>query len=97
MNTSGSMSNLAVRCARSGINSQSGVFSVWDLPSGTAMSGPDSGINTGLTVTYGAAKANTTVFDLIHTFAYAKGDTLRIQFSTQSNETLGGCEASFNY
>jgi hypothetical protein len=97
MNTSGGVSGLAVRCARSGISSKSGVFSVWDLPSGTSMSGPDSGINTGLTLTYGTAKANTTLFDQVHTFGYAKGDTLRIQFTTQANETLGDCEASFNY
>jgi hypothetical protein len=97
MNTSGGLSSFAIRCAHSGISSQSGVFSVWDLPSGAAMSGPDSGVNTGLTVTYGTAKANTTLFDQVHTFAYAKGDTLRIQFTTQANETLGECEASFNY
>ncbi|MGD0632589.1 MAG: hypothetical protein ABR987_24965, partial [Terracidiphilus sp.] len=97
MNTGGSLSSLAVRCGQSGINSQSGAFSVWDLPSGTAMSGPGSGTNTGLSLTYGTAKANTTLFDLSHTFAYAKGDLLRIQFTTQANETLGECEASFNY
>jgi hypothetical protein len=97
MNTSGMVSSLAVRCARSGSDAESGVFSVWDLPSGTAMSGPESGVNTGLTVTYGKTKANTTLFDLTHTFAYAKGDTLRIQFTTLANETLGECEASFNY
>jgi hypothetical protein len=97
MNTSGIVSSLAVRCARRGVDSGSGVFSVWDLPSGAAMSGPGSGVNTGLTVTYGKVNSNTTVFDLTHTFAYAKGDTLRIQFTTQTNETLGECEASFNY
>jgi len=97
MNTSGTLSSLAVRCAQSGTRPQSGVFSVWDLPSGTGMSGPSSGTNTGLTLTYGTAKANTTLFDLSHSFAYAKGDLLRIQFTTQANETLGECEASFNY
>jgi hypothetical protein len=97
MNTSGTLSSLAVRCAHSGISSQSGMFSLRDLPSREEMSGPDSGTNTGLTVTYGTAKANTTLFDLSHTFAYAKGDLLRIQFTTQANETLGDCEASFNY
>jgi len=80
-----------------GANSSSGVFSIWDLPSGIAMSGPDSGVHTGLTVTYGAVNANTTLFDTAHTFAYAKGDLLRIQFTTQANETLGECEASFDY
>jgi hypothetical protein len=97
MTTSGSVSFLAVRCAHTGINPKSGAFSIWDLPSGTAMSGPESGVNTGLTVTYGTAKANTTLFDATHTFAYLKGDLLRIQFTTQQNETLGSCEASFNY
>lgn len=97
MNTGGTLSGLAVRCAHSGATSRSGVFSVWELPSGTEMSGPDSGTNTGLTVTYGTARANTTLFDLSHTFAYAKGDLLRIQFTTQADETLGDCVASFNY
>jgi hypothetical protein len=97
MTTSGELSDLAVRCADSGINSSSGVFSIWDLPSGTALSGADSGVHTGLTVTYGKAKANTSLFDSVHTFAYAKGDLLRIQFTTQADETLGTCEVSFNY
>jgi len=70
---------------------------VWDLPSGSAMSGADSGVNTGLTVTYGTTKANTTMFDPTHRFTYAKGDLLRIQFTTQEKDTLGNCEASFNY
>jgi hypothetical protein len=97
MTTGGSVSSLAVRCAHTGVNPTSGVFSIWDLPSGTAMSGPEAGVNTGLTVTYGTAKANTTLFDTTHSFAYSKGDLLRIQFTTEHNETLGSCEASFNY
>ena len=97
MTTNGNVSNLAVRCASSGLNASSGVFSVWDLPSGSAMSGADSGVNTGLTVTYGTTKANTTMFDPTHRFTYAKGDLLRIQFTTQEKDTLGNCEASFNY
>jgi hypothetical protein len=92
MTTSGSVSTFAVRCAHTGVNSASGVFSIWDLPSGAG-----SGVNTGLSVTYGTAKANTTLFDMTHAFAYSKGDLLRIQFTTQQNETLGNCEASFNY
>jgi hypothetical protein len=86
-----------VRCAHTGIDSSSGVFRIWDLPSGTALSGADSGVDTGLTVTYGTVMANTTLFDTTHTFSYSKGDLLRIQFTTQQNETLGYCEASFNY
>jgi hypothetical protein len=97
MTTSGTLSNLAVRCAHTGMNPMSGVFSIWELPSGTAMSGPEAGVNTRLTVTYGTAKANTTQFDSTHTFAYSKGDLLRIQFTTQQSETLGNCEASFDY
>jgi len=97
MTTSGSISNLAVRCASTGINASSGVFSVWDLPSGSAMSGAESGVNTGLTVSYGTMQANTTLFDSTHIFKYAKGDLLRVQFTTQAGETLGNCEASFDY
>ncbi len=97
MTTGGSLSSLAVRCAHRGVNSSSGVFSVWDLPSGTPLDAAASGINTGISVTYGQAKANTTLFDTIHSFSYSKGDLLRIQFTTQPNETLGYCEASFNY
>jgi hypothetical protein len=97
MTTNGKLGNLAVRCAQQGLNSSSGAFSIWDLPSGTVMSDAGSGVSTGLAVTYGTTKANTTLFDTTHTFAYAKGDLLRIQFTTQANETLGSCQASFNY
>jgi hypothetical protein len=97
MPTGGIVSNLAVRCAQSGQTGSSGVFSIWDLPTGTAMSDGRSGVNTGVTVTYGTSRANTTLFDSIHTFEYAQGDLLRIQFSTQANETLGDCVASFDY
>jgi hypothetical protein len=38
-----------------------------------------------------------TLLDTTHTFAYAAGDMLRIQFTTEANETLGDCTASFNY
>ena len=53
----------------------------------------------GLAVTIGntAANANKTILDTQHTFAYAAGDMLRIQFTTEANETLGDCTASFNY
>jgi hypothetical protein len=97
MNSNGSLSNLAVRCGESGSSLASGVFSVWDEPSGVTMTGAGSGVDTGLTVTYGTTPANTAVFDSVHTFAYSKGDLLRIQFTTQGNETLGDCQASFNY
>ena len=72
---------------------------MWDLPSGTAMLNASSGTNTGLAVTIGnnAANANKTILDTQHTFAYAAGDMLRIQFTTEVNETLGDCTASFGY
>jgi hypothetical protein len=97
MNSSGRVSNLAVRCGQSGVSAESGVFSIWDLHSGTAMAGASSGEDTGVSVTYGTTKANTTVFDPTHSFAYAKGDLLRVQFKTQAGETLADCAASFDY
>jgi hypothetical protein len=97
MNTNGNLSSLSVRCAHTGVDSSSGIFSIWDLPSGTADSGADAGVNTGLTVTYGTTRANTALFDATHTFAYSKGDLIRIQFTSESNETLGDCVASFDY
>jgi hypothetical protein len=97
--TGGVLSNLAVRCGHLGSQPASGRFTVWDLPSGIAMLNASSGTNTGLAVTIGntAANANKTILDTQHTFAYAAGDMLRIQFTTEANETLGDCTASFNY
>jgi hypothetical protein len=97
--TSGTVSNLAVRCGHFGSQPASGKFTVWDLPSGTAMLDASSGVNTGLTVTVGnsAANANKTLIDSTHTFAYAAGDMIRIQFTTAPHETLSDCAASFNY
>ena len=97
MTTNGTVMGLSVRCAHTGVDAESGVFSIWDLPSGTALSGPDSGVNTGVTVTYGTTPANTTVFDRAHRFAYHEGDLLRIQFTTAPHESLGDCTAAFNY
>jgi O-antigen ligase len=97
MTTDGTVSSLAVRCVHSGVSPESGVFSIWDLPSGSALSGADSGVNTGVTVTYGTTPANTTVFDRAHRFAYHEGDLLRIQFTTAPHESLGDCKAAFNY
>jgi hypothetical protein len=97
--TGGTLSDLAVRCGHSGSQPASGRFTVWDLPSGTAMLDASSGVNTGLTVTVGnsAAKANITSIDSAHTFSYAAGDMIRIQFTTEASETLSDCTASFNY
>jgi hypothetical protein len=99
LTTDGLLSNLAVRCGHPGSQPSSGTFSIWDLPSGAAMSNAASGINTGLTVTIGnaAGNANKTLIDTRHTYAYAAGDMIRIQFTTQANETLADCTASFNY
>jgi hypothetical protein len=99
LTTGGVLSNLAVRCGYLGSQPSSGTFTVWDLPSGTAMFNAASGTNTGLTVTVGnaAANANKTIMDTRHTYAYVAGDMMRIQFTTQANETLGDCTASFNY
>jgi hypothetical protein len=99
MTTSGTLSNLAVRCGHQGAQSSSGTFTLWDLPSGSPMSNGSSGKNTGLSVTIGNSptNANKTMIDLTHTFAYAAGDMIRIQFSTGANESLSDCTAAFNY
>jgi hypothetical protein len=99
LTTAGTLSNLAVRCGHLGSQPSSGMFTVWDLPAGTLMSNASSGTDTGLTVTIGnsAANANRTLIDTKHTFAYSAGDMIRIQFTTEANETLADCTASFNY
>ncbi|MGD0801853.1 MAG: glycosyl hydrolase family 28-related protein [Terracidiphilus sp.] len=99
MTGSGVLSRLAVRCGHLGSQPSSGTFSLWDLPSGAAMSNASSGTNTGVSVTIGnsSANANMTLIDTQHTFAYATGDMIRIQFTTQANESLADCTASFNY
>jgi hypothetical protein len=99
LTTAGSLSNLAVRCGHQGSQPSSGTFSVLDLPSGVPMTNADSGTNTGLTVTIGnsPANANKTLFDTLHRFNYDAGDMIRIQFTTQADETLADCTASVNY
>ncbi|HEY1253499.1 MAG TPA: hypothetical protein VGF01_01820, partial [Terracidiphilus sp.] len=99
MPISGTLSSLAVRCGYKGSQPSSGVFTVWDLPSGTAMLDAFSGVNTGLTVTVGAsaANANRTLIDSTHTFNYEAGDMIRVQFTTAAHETLSDCTASVNY
>ncbi len=97
--TGGTVSNLAVRCGHFGAQPASGKFTLWDLPSGVAMRDATSGVNTGLSVTVGnsAANVNKTLIDSAHSFNYAAGDMLRIQFTTEASETLSDCTASFNY
>ncbi len=97
MTTNGTAGDLVVRCAHTGASSESGVFTLWDLPGGTSYSGAESGVNTGVTVTYGTTPADAPVFDRTHTFAYHEGDLLRIQVTTAPDETLGDCSAAFNY
>lgn len=94
MGGSGTLSNLSVRCATTGVSSSSGVFTVQDAPSGTASL---SGSATGLTVTYGTTTANTAIQDTTHTHSYAAGDAITIKFTTQGSETLAGCSASVNF
>lgn len=97
--TGGTVSNLAVRCGHLGSHSASGKFTVWVLPSGTAMFNASSGVNTGLTVTVGnsAENANKTLIDSTHAYNYAAGDMIRIQFTTEAHEALSDCTASFDY
>jgi hypothetical protein len=95
MPSSGTLSNLTVRCNTTGVNSSSGVFRILDTPSGTAFGG--GGTATGLTVTYGTTAAGTTIYDNTNTYAYSKGDYVIVTFTTQASETLGGCTVSFNY
>ncbi len=92
MPTAGTASGLAVRCGTSGSQPTSGVFSLYDYPNGGGASRP-----TGVTVTYGTTAARTVVRDTTHSYAYAPGDLLVLVYSTQANETLANCTASFFY
>lgn len=92
MPTAGTVSNFAVRCGTSGSQPTSGVFSIYDYPNG----GGDSR-STGVTVTYGTTAAKTVVLDREHSFAYSAGDLLIVLYTTQANETLANCTASFVY
>lgn len=92
MTQSGTMSNLTVRCANTGVNSSSGVFTINETHSGsTAFSA------TALTVTYGTTTVDTAVQDTTHTATYVAGDVITVRFTTQASETLGNCNISFNY
>jgi hypothetical protein len=95
MPASGTLSNLTVRCGTTGVNSSSGLFNIYDTPSGTSFAG--AGTATGLTVTYGTTAADTAVYDNTHTYAYAKGDYIVVKLTSQASETLANCSVSFNY
>jgi hypothetical protein len=88
MANAGTASNLSVSCATTGVSSSSGVFTVYDFPSGGAVT-PES-----LTVTYGTTTANTVVVDSTHSFAFNAGDRIGVQYTTQGSETLASCAAS---
>ena len=92
MPATGTASGLVVRCGTSGSQPASGVFSLYDYPNGGGASRP-----TGVTVTYGTTTAKTVVRDTTHSYAYSAGDLLVLLYSTQANETLANCTASFFY
>ncbi len=92
MPSAGTVSGLAVRCGTSGSQPASGVFTIYDYPNGGGGSRP-----TGVSVTYGTTPAKTSVRDTMHSYAYSAGDLLVVQYSTQANETLANCTASFIY
>jgi hypothetical protein len=80
MNRAGTLSNLQITAGTGGVNASSGVFTV--LKNGSA---------TTLTCTTGTA---TSCSDVTHTAAFAAGDVISIQFTTQAAETLAGIKAS---
>ena len=87
---SGTISTLSVRCNTTGVNSSSGLFTLHSLRAGS-----DSA--TGLTVTYGTTTGGTMVQDTTHTYAYLPGDMIRLEYTTQTAETLANCDVSFFY
>ncbi|HEV2990830.1 MAG TPA: hypothetical protein VG759_20495 [Candidatus Angelobacter sp.] len=80
MNRAGTLLNLQVTAGTGGVNASSGVFTV--LKNGSAAT---------LTCTAGTA---TSCSDVTHTAAFAVGDVISIQFTTQAAETLAGIKAS---
>ena len=84
-----------MRCITPGVNTSSGFVSVFVSHSGTLPNSPS--VNTGLTLTYGTAAANTIVRDTTDTYAYSAGDTLQVRVATQASETLASCIVSMNY
>lgn len=90
MVSSGTLANLAVRCAQTGFNASSGLFNIHDLRSGVDTVTP-------ITITYGTTAASTIVSDTTHTYAYQTGDLVRVEFTTQATETLGYCSVTFSY
>jgi len=93
MNGSGTLSNLKMRCAATGVNTSSGVLTLNVTHAGTG----STFTPTGLTVTYGTSTANSVQADTTHTFAYSDGDLLTVAITTQATETLSTCNVSVNY
>ena len=80
MNRTGTLLNLQVTAGTGGVNASSGVFTV--LKNGSA---------TALTCTVGTGISCS---DVTHTAAFAAGDIISIQFTTQAAETLAAVKAS---
>lgn len=89
---SGTVSHLTVRCQTTGVNSSSGVFTIYDTAVGTSTNSA-----TPVTVTYGTTTANAIVADSTHTYSPNAGDILSVRYTTQASETLANCSASFEY
>lgn len=90
----GTLSNLSMRCATSGVNSSSGAATLEVVPSGTATTSPTS---TSITVTYGTTAANTAVTDTTHTYTYPANSVAILTLTAQASETLANCTVSFDY
>jgi hypothetical protein len=91
MTSSGTLSNLTVRCNSTGVKPSSGVFTISDQPSGRKPA------KTPITLTYGQTPAGTVLTDTNHIADYAPGDLITVSFTTQAKETLGTCAVAFNY
>ena len=89
MPSTGTLSNLSVRCDATGTAS----FTVFDAPSGTLA----PGTTTGITLNYSTSGGtNQVVQDTTHTAAYNVGDLITVQI-VDTTTTLGNCTVSFNY
>jgi hypothetical protein len=80
MTSAGTLQSLIVTAGTGGVNASSGVFTVLK-----------NGSTTTMTCTTGTA---TSCSDTTHTVAYAAGDLISIQFTTQAAETLANIKAT---
>jgi hypothetical protein len=83
------LSNLVVRCAATGVNTSSGVFTIYTQAVGAATMSSSA-----LTATYGTATAQSIVQDTTHTVSLNAGDIFQIRYTTQASETLANCSVS---